>query len=207
MSSAEQTPSDAAALKQQLRRRLRARRRQLSPLQRQRATQGVCAVIARHPLFRQARRIALYRAADGEIDPLPLARLARRLGKALYLPVLRPGGHLGFVAWREGAVLRRNRFGIAEPVGPRLSAQQLDLVLLPLVAFDCRGGRLGMGGGFYDRTFAWMNKAGSFRRRPLLVGLAHAFQQVESLPREPWDVPLAAVATERGWMAVGRGGT
>jgi 5-formyltetrahydrofolate cyclo-ligase len=201
MSSIDST-NDAAALKQQLRRRLRARRRQLSPLQQRHAALALRDVIARRPEFRRARAIALYRAADGEIDPLPLVRLARRLGKRPYLPVLRPGGRLGFVAWRSGARLRRNRFGIAEPVGAPLAPQRLDLVLLPLVAFDHRGGRLGMGGGFYDRTFAWRIKAGISRRKPLLVGVAHAFQQVACLPREAWDVPLAAVATERGWRVM-----
>ncbi len=198
------SPESVAASKQQLRRRLRARRRALSPLARARAARALCAVVARRPEFRRAQRLAFYLPADGEIDPLPLARLARRLGKQLQLPVLRPGGRLGFVHWRPGAVMRRNRFGIAEPVGARVLPARLDLVLLPLVAFDATGGRLGMGGGFYDRTFAWMTKAGSARRRPLLVGLAHSFQRVERLPREAWDVPLAAVATERGWLAVRR---
>ncbi len=203
--SSNPSPSTGtAALKRQLRGQLRARRRQLSPLQRRRAASALSEVIARRPEFRRARRIALYFAADGEIDPQPLARLARQRGKQLYLPLLRPGGRLAFVRWRRGGVLRRNRFGIAEPVGARLIPARLDLVLLPLVAFDRRGGRLGMGGGFYDRSFAWMAKAGRSRRKPLLIGLAHAFQQLGELPREPWDVPLAAVATERGWMVVGR---
>src|SRR5687767_13746260 len=96
--------------------------------------------------------------------------------------------------------MRRNRFGIPEPTGRRCAPQQLDLVLLPLVAFDRRGARLGMGGGFYDRTFAFLRVAG--RRKPRLVGLAHHFQEVAQLPREPWDVPLAAIVTERGWVSV-----
>ena len=204
ISSTPSSPTAAAALKRQLRAGLRARRRRLSPLQRRRAAEALSAVIARRPEFRRARRLALYFAADGEIDPLPLARLAQRQGKQLYLPVLRPGGRLGFVAWRRGGVLRRNRFGIAEPVGARALPQRLDLVLLPLVAFDARGGRLGMGGGFYDRTFAWLSRAGAQRRRPLLVGLAHGFQQLPQLPCETWDVPLAAVATERGWVVMPR---
>lgn len=204
MSFAKTSPTESAALKQQLRGRLRARRRQLSPLQRRRAAMALRDVIARRPEFRRARRIAIYRAADGEIDPLPLARLARQRGKQLYLPVLRPGGRLAFVRWRKGSVLRRNRFGIAEPTGARLIPQRLDLVLLPLVAFDRDGGRLGMGGGFYDRTFAWLTTGGMIRRRPLLIGLAHAFQQVRRLPRETWDVPLTAIASCRGWRVASR---
>src|SRR5690606_40461575 len=65
---------------------------------------------------------------------------------------------------------------------------------LPLVAFDARGNRLGMGGGFYDRTFARAPRARTLR--PRLVGLAHHFQQVASLPAEPWDIPLDAIATD-----------
>jgi 5-formyltetrahydrofolate cyclo-ligase len=114
---------------------------------------------------------------------------------------------LVFVGWRPGGELRRNRFGIGEPRGPRLPWRRLDLVLLPLVAFDAGGGRLGMGGGFYDRTFAALRARRGQWQRPALVGLAHGFQRVAALPREAWDVPLAAVATERRWWGVSPAGT
>lgn len=189
--------------KQSLRRQLRARRRALPAWQQQRNAHRLADVIARQPGFRRARHIALYLAGDGEIDPAPLGRLARQLGKHLYLPVLAADRSLHFVRWREGAPLRRNRFGIGEPRGELVDGRRLGLVLLPLVGFDARGGRLGMGGGFYDRTFAQLARRDPRWRQPQLVGLAHALQQVEALPVEPWDVALAAVATERGWR---RGG-
>jgi 5-formyltetrahydrofolate cyclo-ligase len=192
--------------KQQLRRDLRARRRALAPWRQQRNARRLAQVVARSGRFQRARHIALYLAGDGEIDPAPLGRRALRLRKRIYLPVLCPGGRLAFVGWRPGRALWRNRFGIGEPRGRRLPWRRLDLVLLPLVAFDARGGRLGMGGGFYDRTFAAL-RARPWPwpwRRPALVGLAHAFQEVAALPRETWDVPLAAVATERRWREASR---
>src|SRR5690606_33694649 len=183
-----------------LRRLLRARRRALSaPVQRAAALR-VAAVVARRPEFVSANHVAVYLAADGELDPLPLVALARAAGKQVYLPVLQPGNGLRFAVWREGALLRANRFGLREPVAKRFrAAARLDLVRVPLVGFDRRGARLGMGGGFYDRSFAFLAHGG--RRRPHLVGLAHACQEVAALGRESRDVPLAAIATVRGWIS------
>jgi 5-formyltetrahydrofolate cyclo-ligase len=191
--------------KQPLRHQLRARRRSLSAWQQQRNARHLADTITRQPGFRRARHIALYLAGDGEIDPALFAQRARQWGKHLYLPVLAADRSLRFVEWRQGAPLRRNRFGIGEPRGKPISWRRLDLVLLPLVGFDPRGGRLGMGGGFYDRTFAQLAGRDPRWRQPQLVGLAHALQQVEALPIEPWDVALAAVATERGWRVSSAG--
>ena len=150
------------------------------------------------PLYLKARRVALYLAADGEIDPVLLAMDALRRNKQIYLPVLHPltGDRMLFVAWNQATRLRRNRFGIPQPatLAGLVSPWQLDLVLTPLVAFDDQGGRLGMGGGFYDRTFA-TDLTARWPRCPHLAGLAHGFQRVEALPGRPWDVPLDAVFT------------
>ncbi len=180
-----------------LRRALRARRRHLSSSRQAAASAAVCARVAALPDFRRARRIGFYLACGGEIDPQPLRRLAQRLGKHCFLPVLHPLGHnrLHFVAWREGLPLVRNRFGIPEPRLRRPApVWSLDLILVPLVAFDARGNRLGQGGGFYDRTLEPLLRAP--HRRPRLLGLAHSFQQVPLLAPAPWDVPLQGVATE-----------
>jgi 5-formyltetrahydrofolate cyclo-ligase len=191
----------SASGKRELRRVMRARRRRLSPAQQRRAADQVARRLAQRPWFSNARSVACYIAADGEIDPLPLLHRALAAGKRVYLPVLERGARLRFAEYRNGARMRRNRFGIPEPTGRRhCRPQQLDLVLLPLVAFDRRGARLGMGGGFYDRTFAFLRAGG--RRKPRLLGLAHHFQEVAQLPLEPWDVPLAAIVTERGWVSV-----
>lgn len=185
----------------ELRRRIRAQRRALGPARQHAAARRAAHHTCRHILFRNARRIALYVAADGELDPLPIAAEALRTGKAVYLPVLDPHSHnrLLFVRLRAGARMRRNRFGIPEPLWWRERAKpwQLDLVLMPLVAFDNAGNRLGMGGGFYDRTFA-RELSQRWPRRPALCGLAHRLQRVDAgqLEPAPWDVPLARVFTD-----------
>ncbi|MDX9873284.1 MAG: 5-formyltetrahydrofolate cyclo-ligase [Spongiibacteraceae bacterium] len=184
-----------------LRRQLRRRRQSLTRHQQQRAARRLAAVVLRRPELRRVQHIALYLPQDGEISPLPLVNELLARGKCVYLPVLRPGSLLRFRRF-PAARMRRNRFGIAEPLGRDVRPEHLDLVFLPLVGFDRYGGRLGMGGGYYDRSFAFV-RSGRVRR-PLLVGLGHAFQEVERLPIEPWDVPLAAIATERRWLAIGR---
>ena len=186
--------------KSELRRALRRRRRALGGMAQRLAARRLARALARHPWFLAADSVAGYVAADGEIDPTPLLEWALTLGKQVYLPVLRDGDHLLFGRYRRGQRMRRNRFGIPEPTGERRPPWALALVLLPLVGFDRSGGRLGMGGGFYDRSFAFLLKGK--HRSPRLLGLAHHFQQVEQLPREPWDVPLAAVVTDRGWVNV-----
>jgi 5-formyltetrahydrofolate cyclo-ligase len=191
--------------KRELRRVLRLRRNALTARQQSSAARAVMRRLVRQPWFVRARTVALYVAMDGEIDPAPLLRRALAKGKRVYLPLLQRGGKLRFGAYRPRMRMRRNRFSIPEPVGgSRRQPTQLDLVLLPLVGFDRRGGRLGMGGGFYDRTFAFLKGRGqrNNRRKPRLVGLAHHFQEVRELPREAWDVPLAAVITERAWIKI-----
>lgn len=183
-----------------LRRVLRQRRRSLTRHQQQRAARQLAAVALRRPEVARAQHIALYLAQDGEISPLPLLQALVARGKQVYLPVLKPGSLLRFRRF-PAPRMRRNRFGIPEPLGRDFKPRQMDLVLLPLVGFDGRGGRLGMGGGYYDRSFAFL-RAGILRR-PLLVGLGHAFQEVAQLPVERWDVPLAAIATERRWLTIG----
>ncbi len=147
----------------------------------------------------RARRIALYLPRDGELDPGPLGQLLLQRQCQLFLPVIDPlrgGGRLlRFARWQPGhSTLQPNRFRIPEPMGRRTPAWSLDLVLLPLVAFDRHGNRLGMGGGFYDRSFADRKQR---PRRPLLVGLAHACQELPDLPAAPHDVPLDAIVTDQ----------
>ena len=186
--------------KQQTRARLREQRRKLSTAQQRQAGMAVARQLGTQLFFARARHAAFYLPNDGEIDPAPLMRRARAQDKTIYLPVLHPHrrGELVFMPWEPADPLRKNRYGIPEPrFNPAHSARlwMLDLVCMPLVGFDRQGNRLGMGGGFYDRTFA--NRASNPRSRPLLVGLAHHFQEVEPLAADDWDVPLHAVATDR----------
>lgn len=134
------------------------------------------------------------------MDAFPLLRLAHARHKRCFLPVLRPhpDRKLWFLEYKRGDALENNRFGIPEP---RLHNRrirlpwELDLMLVPLVGFDADCNRLGMGGGFYDRTLAYLAQRWCWRR-PLLVGIAHECQRVDALETNPWDVPLNLVATE-----------
>ncbi|AZE58145.1 5-formyltetrahydrofolate cyclo-ligase [Pseudomonas synxantha] len=187
----------------QLRRMLRKARRALTPSEQRQAALGVYRQLAQHPLFRRAKHISLYLPSDGEIDPRLLLRAAQRRGKATYLPVLSawPRTKMVFQRVRPGEKLLPNRFGILEP---RVNAHRqrqvwaLDLVLLPLVGFDDMGGRLGMGGGFYDRSLAYLARRYSWRK-PTLLGLAHECQKVGRLAQASWDVPLAGTVTDKQW--------
>ena len=183
-----------------LRRALRARRLTVRPAEQRRARSRLVARVLRLAPFRSARRVAVYVGVRGELDASVVAMAARGRRKSYYLPVLDPlrQGVLRFHRWRPGERMRRNRFGIPEPVQRKrrqLPAQRLDLVLMPLVGFDVDCNRLGMGGGFYDRTFAFARSRGS-SARPYLLGIAFEFQRVEHLQPQPWDVPLDAVVTE-----------
>ena len=122
------------------------------------------------------------------------------MGKECYLPVLSPIGppRLRFKLWKRGEALRNNRYGIAEPRGGRyIMPRALSLLLMPLVGFDADCNRLGMGKGYYDRTFAFRRHGGA--RRPVLLGLAHECQRVEKLQAEVWDLPLDGVVTDQAW--------
>lgn len=188
---------DGRASKAALRARLRRRRGALTGAQQAQAAAGLAVQLQNLPAFARARRIAFYRAFDGEIDPGPALAQALARGAKCYAPVIGDDKILRFAAVTAGGEFRAGRFGIAEPVTDELiDAAALDLALVPLVGFDRRGNRLGMGGGFYDATFAAGN-ATSARRAPALVGLAHEIQRVDAIAADAWDVPLAAVVTER----------
>ncbi|MDY0836418.1 MULTISPECIES: 5-formyltetrahydrofolate cyclo-ligase [unclassified Pseudomonas] len=187
----------------QLRRMLRTARRALTPSEQRQAALGLYRQLAQHPLFRRAKHISLYLPTDGEIDPRLLLRAAQRRGKATYLPVLSawPRTKMVFQRVRPGEKLSPNRFRILEPqvnVSRQRKVWALDLVLLPLVGFDDVGGRLGMGGGFYDRSLAYMARRKSWRK-PTLLGLAHECQKVERLAQASWDVPLEGTVTDKDW--------
>ena len=183
-----------------LRKQVRALRRAMPSAERQRAVRQLTSRVTSLKVFVNAQHIAGYLAFDGELDPALLLEHAFAMGKQVYLPVLtgKPPAQLLFAPYRPDTVLIPNRFGIPEPEVPHAQLwppQRLDLVLIPLVAFDGSGTRMGMGGGFYDRTFA-------FRRNPVhlpkprLLGLAYELQKFPALLRESWDVPLDGIATE-----------
>jgi 5-formyltetrahydrofolate cyclo-ligase len=186
--------------RRQLRREMRQKRRSLTPQQRRHAANSLARHLITSPLFIHRQRIAAYLTNDGEIDPLPLLLRALYCHKSIYLPILAPQQRLWFGQWRTATLLTPNRYGIPEPATPACAitqARQLDLILLPLVAFDDHGHRLGMGGGYYDRTLAWLQRH-PHAPRPRLIGLAYEFQRQPLLTVAPWDIPLDAIATEVG---------
>jgi 5-formyltetrahydrofolate cyclo-ligase len=179
-----------------------SQRRRLTGTERTARSQAAARHLAGSALFLRSARIACYVPHEGELDPTPLVLRAWAMGKTVYLPVLHAlaGGHLWFAPYRAGDALQANRFGIPEPVHPvcqMVLAQSLDLVLTPLVAFDARGNRLGMGGGFYDRTLAFLQRRRHWFR-PRVLGLAYGFQEVPAIAPHPWDVPLQGLVTEAG---------
>lgn len=199
--SGEPHPNSAPPLstRKELRADMRHRRRSLGAEEREHAASELCRRLALTSMFLRARHLAVYIAHDGEIDLAPLIARAWSTGKRVYLPTLHRN-RLWFLPLSPVTPLVRNRFGIPEPQGPagdRCPAARLDLVMMPLVAFDPAGNRLGMGGGYYDRTFAYLRHRRHWRR-PKLVGVAYVFQQIQSLSARSWDVPMTAVATERG---------
>jgi 5-formyltetrahydrofolate cyclo-ligase len=184
-----------------LRHELRARRQDLSASEQTHAAHQLIAHLIATRLYRVSRRIAVYLPNDGEIDPVPLMARIWKTNKTCYLPILSRLQHdrLWFAPFTQNTPLAANRFGILEPVVPArtwVRAQELDLILMPLVGFDTQGNRLGMGGGFYDKSLAFLRQRTRWRK-PHLIGLAHDFQRVKKLEPCAWDVPLQAVATDR----------
>ena len=187
--------TDIQRRKTRLRSDLRQRRNSLNSAQQDTAAQALIHSVVTLPNWASAQRIALYLAADGEIDTRVLENTARGLAKELFLPLI-TDNRLCFAQWHEKVRLSSNRYNIAEPPANAVHcpASDLDIIFLPTVGWDEHGGRLGMGGGFYDRTLSGLSG-------PLLVGLAHENQQVDEIPLERWDVALDYVATDFGLYA------
>jgi 5-formyltetrahydrofolate cyclo-ligase len=190
--------------RQSLRTTIRKRRAQLDPHWCEASSAQICEHLANTWLYRRARHVAFYFAQGNEADLESLMHDAWARHKQVYLPILglRYSGQLWFVPCDAETPLYKNRFGIAEPThaahARRTKLRSLDLILMPLVAFDHSGNRLGMGGGFYDKTLASLNTSCSTWSRPKRIGIAYDLQGVDTIPGEHWDVPLDAVVTERG---------
>jgi len=164
--------------------------------------------VTRCRAYRTSKRIALYFSSDGEISTDELMARIWQSGRQCYLPVLSylMGERLWFAPVERDSKFLINRFGIPEPVAASqklVNARQLDLILMPLVGFDKSGNRLGMGGGFYDRTLAFQHHRQNWMR-PRLIGLAHECQRIDKLEANPWDVPMHAVATDKRLYEFGK---
>ncbi len=185
--------------RQQLRAELRARRQRLPAGQRIVAAEQLLNTLEQLPEFLVSENIAGYWATAGELSlHSAVARLLAR-EQHYYLPRLTNNrGELRFAPWKLGAALEPNRYGIPEPAAAAfdVAPDTLDLVLLPLLAFDRHGHRLGTGGGYYDRSFAFLAQL-TRPSKPLLVGIGYSFQELPDLPRAHWDIPLDFIATEQ----------
>lgn len=185
--------------KSQIRKEMRQRRRSVSRSDRKNAEKNLARSFHSVMKFCSARRVALYLENDGEIGTGFLIRKLWKRGVQVYLPVIHPfhNGYLTFIEYTPNTRMRHNRFRIPEPdfrSGQRVQARFLTIICLPLVAFDQQGNRLGMGGGFYDRTLSFLKETPS---RKTLIGCAWEFQAVATLPADSWDIPLSAIATDK----------
>lgn len=191
---------DTFLIKQTLRRELRARRFLLPAAQRARAAEAAADSAVRLLQSLRVRSVAIYLAYGVELDTAPLRERLHRVGITVAVPRMRGQGVMRFERLDRKTPLRRNRRGIREPAGHGvcLLRRHFDAMLLPLLGFDSCGGRLGAGGGYYDR---WLARP-RIGRRPLLLGYAYAVQEVERVPIDAWDVKLDAVITEQGvrWL-------
>jgi len=193
----ERTLSIPAAL---LRSELKTRREAVPAFRRLQAEKRACQFLSTASLFQHSRYVAAYISHNHEFPSDKLLRLIWQNDKPLFLPVLEDSGEpqLRFIQYSQNTRLKKNRFGIPEPQQEKmLPAHRLDLVITPLLGFDGQGNRLGMGGGYYDRTFAFLKKSRSIKR-PFLLGLAFDAQRVNTLEAQPWDVPLDGILTESG---------
>lgn len=187
-----------------IRKQMRKMRSALHAHQQQLASLALTEKVLQHiSAIDHADRIAFYLTQDGEIDLLPLMIHCYKQGRQCFLPVLDNArkNALKFAEWAPDRVMSKNIYGIAEPLVPEqqlLPASDMELIFMPLVAFDACGRRLGMGGGYYDRSLADCSKNGNSSAKPLLVATGHDFQYVPHLPLESWDIiPDITITPER----------
>jgi 5-formyltetrahydrofolate cyclo-ligase len=190
----------------ELRRLIRARRRQVSEHDKRAAALSFARAAGRALLLRAGSRIAVYHAYGHEADLSLLIELARSRGCELFLPRITHHrlSRMQFLRYDANAPLQRNSLGILEPssfTGAPARLRELDLIFMPLVAFDDQGWRLGSGGGFYDRRLHHLQVDRRWRR-PKLIGVGYELQRVPRLTPQRWDIPMDAVLTERGLQRI-----
>ncbi len=182
----------------------RKKRQALSYQEQSIAAHDLLSVCIASTTLSQVKTVACYIANDGEINPIAIIDYCWQQGKSVLLPVLHPfsKGHLLFVEYHPHSPTRKNCYGIEEPIvtSSNLSTlANIELILTPLVAFDASGNRLGMGGGYYDRTIAPIRRD-SLPTKP--IGLAHTCQQTDMLLTDSWDIPLDGIATPEQFFSV-----
>ncbi|MGQ0501396.1 MAG: 5-formyltetrahydrofolate cyclo-ligase [Panacagrimonas sp.] len=186
-----------------MRRQARAARKALSQSARRKKADRAAQHLLRSPILRRARTIAAYLHTGSEIETTSLIDGLLRRGRRVLVPLIdrRIAGRMSFVRLRAGTALVEKRYGICAPARSAYAPERVDLVVLPLTAFDAHGNRLGNGGGYYDR---WLARQ---RPRPLCIGYAYSVQEVGAVPVDAWDQRLDAVCTERGLRRFSSGGS
>lgn len=186
--------------RQELRQFFRERRRALDASQQREHALRVARHLLNNPVSWRCRRIGAYWANDGEVSLAPLLGELEYRNRLVALPVVSAGGRMAFYRYRRAIPMVVNRYGIPEPGygSAYVDGRSIDLILVPLVAFDEYGVRLGMGAGYYDRFLGALPKM----LRPRVIGVAHEVQRSsDPLPFQDWDIPLDGIVTERGWQA------
>ena len=195
-SSATNSDQNIRAEKKHLRRQFMTRRLAISAAERMQTAEAIAQQLIKLPEWTPANYIAGYWATHGEV-PLHIAQMRVQSPKVWCLPILQTDKTLKFAPWRSGDPLVSNQFGIPEPdISPSsaLDATAISMILLPLLAYTRTGTRLGMGGGYYDRSLAFRAARAS---PPLLIGVAYSSQEADSLPNEEWDIKLDMLINER----------
>jgi 5-formyltetrahydrofolate cyclo-ligase len=185
-----------------IRQTLRSQRKALTTTFQNSAADALVLSLKNDIVVREAKHIALYLANNGELDLQPFIHWCWQQNKQVYLPVVHPfsKGHLLFLRYNKNSTMILNQYNIKEPkldVRDIRPIQQLDIMLTPLVAFDSTGARIGMGGGYYDRTLAkWFEHYAQDKHcSPSIIGVAHDCQQIAKIPHEAWDIPLPKIIT------------
>jgi 5-formyltetrahydrofolate cyclo-ligase len=156
----------------------------------------ICERVISSPLFFASKAIACYLPMEDEVDTRGIIEAAWRANKRIFVPVLRNHGKMLFREVGHRTILVRNYYGVWEPTdGALISPRQLDVAIAPTVAFDKNNNRIGMGGGYFDRCFAYL-RLRQFWFRPKLVGVAFDCQRVEKILPNPWDIPLYRVFSD-----------
>jgi 5-formyltetrahydrofolate cyclo-ligase len=182
--------------KNDLRRKSRDARVQLTVLERAKASSRICELVTSSGFFRRCHDIACYLPSDEEVDTWPIIARAFAMGKQVSAPVLGKNSTMRFRKLSTHSSLSPNEFGLLEPQeGEFVDPHRLDIVITPLVAFDSSGNRIGMGGGYFDRTFSFL-RTRKIWMRPKLIGVAFACQEVKNISPNPWDIGLFRVVTE-----------
>ena len=185
-----------------IRKHIQAQRKSLSAAQQREYSQQLCAQVLQSRLLEAAKHIAIYLPVKGEADPTLLLKISELTNKQFYLPVLSSTkqNHLAFAKYDEATVMKLNRFKIPEPDVQQNELLEdlttLDCVITPLVGVDNAGNRIGMGGGFYDRTFAFKKTS---KTKPLLIGFCYDLQLIAPQTPQRWDVPVDAIISQSSY--------